>query len=832
MNRVSPPSLRRRILTLAAIMLLVASALLVTFIRGYATRASDQALDRLLSAAALSIAGAVLVEDGAVLVELPFAAFAMVSGQERVFYSVRGPSGEHVTGYADLAPDAPLAASVAPVFSDATHNGEAVRLVQLGRLISTSEGTGWVSIMVAETRGARAALAAEIVGAALIPVGVLTVLALLLVWMVVGRAFAPLAVIDRALRQRRPDDLSQVDVPVPIEVQRLVGGLNHFMARLEQSMARMGGLVAEAAHQVRNPLASLRAQSELALTETDDARLRARVARIHESAVEASHLVTQLLMDATISHRMEANEAQTLTVTALVDEVVGRLDPDLRPRVRTRFSEGAVTAVLQGDRVGLREMLRNLVWNALVYSDGRIDVEATVQGGNMICLAVQDQGAGIPDADKERVLERFTRGAGAEGKVGSGLGLAIARRVVEGHGGHLILQDRIGGGLEVIARLPALSAKELSTLTAAPDRMSNLQHRAGLVVFAVGLSAVLWPTQAPGAPLFFPAPHSETQRLAIAGTTDTALFAPFIAAFQASNPNIAITYQETDSIALFQGFLAGTLDPAPDLLISSASDLQLKLANDGHALSHASPWLAQLPSWAQWRGEVIGFTYEPAVIIYNPTLLPPGTQPRTHRELAELLEREPAKFTDRVATYDIARSGVGYLLASQDQQISSHFWRLAAALGRVEARLSDSSPEILDNVANGTLALGYNVLGSYAFARQAEGAPIGIVVPNDYVLVLTRSLLIPRRAANPDLARAFVDFALSPAGQGIAAGGSALGAVMPSSPGLWTMERISTMGQGVVQPIALSPVLMVALDPQRRSGFLAAWQRIVDPSRP
>jgi two-component system, OmpR family, sensor histidine kinase TctE len=832
MKRASPPSLRRRILTLAAIMLLVAAALLVTFIRGYANRASDQAFDRLLSAAALSIAGAVLVEDGAVLVELPFAAFAMVSGDERVFYSVRGPRGEHVTGYPDLAPDTPLADSVAPVFTDAMHNGEAVRLVQLGRLISTSEETGWVSIMVAETRGARMALTAEIVGAALVPVGVLTVLALLLVWMVVWRAFAPLAVIDQALRQRRPDDLSQVDVPVPIEVQRLVGGLNHFMARLQLSMARMGGLVAEAAHQVRNPLASLRAQSELALTEEDNTRLRARVARIHESAVEASHLVTQLLMDATISHRMEANESQTLSVTVLVDEVVGRLDPDLRPRVRTRFGDGAATAVIEGDRVGLREMLRNLIGNALAYSDGVIDVEASVEPENRVRLAVLDRGPGIPDADKSRVLQRFVRGQGVEGKVGSGLGLAIAQRVVEGHAGQLVLQDRSGGGLEVIALLPAGTTKVADVSEPDARRVPSPQRRAILLLVTATLCANLVPDRSSAEPLFFPAQQQETRRLAIAGTTDTALFKPFLQAFQAANPGLAITYLETDSIALFRGFLAGTLDPAPDLLISSASDLQLKLANDGHAISHASPWLAQLPSWAQWRGEVIGFTYEPAVIIYNPTLLPPGTQPRTHRELAELLERDPTRFTGRVATYDIARSGVGYLLASQDQQISSHFWRLAAAFGRVEARLSDSSPEILDNVANGNLLLGYNVLGSYAFARQAEGVPIGIVVPDDYVLVLTRSLLIPRKAANPDLARAFVDFALSPAGQGIAAGRSALGAVMPESPGIWTMERISTMGQGVVQPITLSPVLMVALDPQRRSGFLSAWQRIVTPSQP
>lgn len=813
-------------------MLLVAAALLVVFIRDYANRAADQALDRLLSAAALSIAGAVLVEDGAVVVEMPFAAFAMVSGEERVFYAVLGPQGEHVTGYVDLAPDVPPAASVDPVFADATHNGEAVRLVSLGRLISTAEGTGWVTIRVAETRGARTTLAAEIVGAALVPVGVLTLMALGLVWMVVGRAFAPLAVIDRALRQRRPEDLSPVDVPVPVEVQRLVGGLNGFMARLEQSMARMGGLVAEAAHQVRNPLASLRAQSELALSEPDEAQLRNRVARIHDSAVEASHLVTQLLMDATISHRMETNEAQALSVAALVDEVVGRLDPDLRPRVRTGFGQGADTAVVLGDRVGLREMLRNLIGNALAYSDGGIEVEVSVQPDGMVRLAVLDRGPGIADADKHRVLQRFVRGPGAGGSVGSGLGLSIAQRVVDGHGGRLVLCDRPGGGLEVVAALPGAPATGPAA-DDAPGRPGPGGGREGVVVLlAVCLPALLWPGPAAAEALLFAAPQTETRRMAIAGTTDTALFEPFIAAFQAQNPGVAVTYQETDSLALYEGFLEQTLSPPPDLLISSASDLQLKLANDGHAVAYPSTWLARLPRWAQWRAEVIGFTYEPAVIIYNPRQVPPGTQPRTHLDLAVLLEEQSARFTGRVATYDISRSGVGYLLASQDQQISSQFWRLAAALGRVRARLSDSSPEILDSVASGELALGYNVLGSYAFARQAAGASIGIIVPDDYVLVLTRSMLVPRRAAQPDLARAFVDFALSPDGQRVAAGRSALGSVMPDSPGAWTLERISAMGQGAIQPIALAPVLLVALDPQRRSRFLATWQEIVAPRQP
>jgi two-component system, OmpR family, sensor histidine kinase TctE len=820
MRRSRQPSLRWRILGLAAAMLAASAALLMLFIHDYARQSSDRAFDRLLSASALSIAGAVLVEDGAVAVEIPSAALDMVSGGERVFYAVLGPEGRHVTGYAELAPDLPLATGTEPVFADEHYNGEAVRIASVGRLISTEAGTGWVTIRVAETRGARAALAAEIFGNAVVPVGVLTILALGTVWVVVGRTFAPLAVIDGILRQRRHDDLSPVEAPVPVEVQRLVEGLNSFMTRLRASSERLGDLVAEAAHQVRNPLASLRAQTELALSEPDDARLRERVGRIHDRAVEASHLASQLLMDATISHRMDANEGQPVAVTVLVDEVVGRLDPDARPRVSVQLGRGTETAVLRGDRVALREMLRNLIGNALSYSEGPIAIVLDAAAQGSIRIAVLDRGPGIPAGEKARVLERFVRGGGVGDRVGSGLGLAIVKRVVEGHGGQLDLADRPGGGLAVHVLLPAEGLGD------------GLRPAAGLAPAVV--LAVLLTGAAPGEAQesFHPAPGGETERMVIAGTTDSGLFADFIAAFQTVRPTVSVAYTETDSLALYDGLLAGSFSPVPDLLISSASDLQIKLANDGHALPHRTPAVEALPDWAQWRGEVIGFTFEPAVIVYNPTLLPPGTQPRTHRELAELLEGDPARFTGRVATYDIARSGVGYLLAAQDQQISSQFWRLVSVMGRVRVVLSDSSSQILEWVAAGDIAIAYNVLGSYAFARQAAGAPVGIVVPEDYVLVLTRSMLIPRVAPNPDLARSFVDFALSPLGQSVAAGRSALGAIMPGTSGNWTAERISGMGQGAMQPIPLRPVLLVALDPLRRSRFLTTWKEIVAPSQP
>ena len=140
-----------------------------------------------------------------------------------------------------------------------------------------------------------------------------------------------------------------------------------------------------------------------------------------------------------------------------------------------------------------------------------------------------------------------------------------------------------------------------------------------------------------------------------------------------------------------------------------------------------------------------------------------------------------------------------------------------------------SGSAILDGLANGSLAIGYNVLGSYAFARQQAGAPIGIVVPDDYVLVLTRTMLIPVAAPRPDLAEAFLDFTLSPAGQTVLAGPAALGSVVPGSTGRWTAEHIASLGHGAVQPIALGPSLLVGLDRQRRARFLETWREIVSP---
>ncbi|MFF7398564.1 extracellular solute-binding protein [Achromobacter sp. NPDC008082] len=814
-------SIRRRVFTLGVVLLACALIGLVFFLRDYAQRAAEQAFDRLLAASALTIAGSVQIDDEGVTVEPPVSSLAMLSGGERVFYEARTSNGRLITGYGDLAPHLPLAQAATPVFAYVIYHDEPVRVATVGRLVSASQHAGWVTVRVAETLGSREALADEILGRGVLPLLVVSLVALGLLWFGVQRAFAPLAVLERELRTRAPEDLTPVTTPVPREVRRLVEALNAFMQRLSIIMDTLNTLVADATHQVRTPLASLRAQAEVALDETDPKRLRERIGRIHQNATHASQLINQLLMDATITHRLGKGPPESVGVAETINETRRRIGPVEAERLRIDIAPEVRRARLAGDRVALREMLRNLVDNALRYApDGAVDIQATPVAGFRVALTVSDRGPGISDDEKEAVQQRFTRGKAGESQPGSGLGLAIVRSVAMAHGGSLWLHDRPGGGLSARVILPLQqqpAGRHLATWLGA--------------AFTAALLLITGPQDAQAAELDeivtrYPAPQPTSRTLVIAGPTDTPVVAPLIQGFQSLRPDVTVVYREISSRDLYEATVDGRLTHV-DVLMSSASDLQIRLANDGYAQSYASPYASKLPSWAVWRNEVYGFTFEPAVIVYNPKRFTEATVPRSRQDFLRLLERDQATLQGRVGTYDIAASSLGYLLAEQDELVSSNFWGLANAMGQVAVRLSPTSAQILDAIENDELDLGYNILGSYALSRQADGSKIGVVFPQDYVLVLARSVLISRRAPSPDLARALVDWLLSPAGQQVASSHAALGSIMEDTPGRWTSEAVLARSQGIVQPVVLSPALLVGLDQRRHSRFVQNWVRLV-----
>ena len=880
-------SIRGRVFTVAISLLVGGGLALLVFLESYANHAADRAFDRLLAASALTIAGAVQIEEEEVVLELPIAALGMLSDSERVFYSVRDAAGGLVTGYGDLDARLGPADSPAPVFDNMRYRGDDVRVATVGRLLSTGPSVGWVTIRVAETRGARRQLAAEIFQRSALPLLAIVVAALGLLWFGIQRAFAPLSLIEQELRGRAPGDLAPLAAPVPREVLQLTEALNGFMGRLRAVMDVLQNLVADAAHQVRTPLASLRAQAEVMTEETDPVRLRERAGRVLANASHVSLLINQLLMDATITHRLDAQTRDAVGVSEIVNDTRRRIGMDGKRRLRIAIAPQVRRARIRGDKVALREMLRNLVDNALQYApEGEVELEAQSLPGGRVLLSVSDRGPGIQEDEKDAVLERFQRGRSAQGLPGSGLGLAIVRNVVDAHGGSLSLRARAGGGLVVSVMLPlaapagsgrakagtfaALALAGVVWTAAPPDvwaqaavqptpraaataqqpvssvapSLASPPNAAGGVSATVpaGLAdrtpgavssdlSVVTGLTAAGRVTVYPAPQRTLldRTVSVAGPTDTVVFTEIARQFQRSWPDVTVVYRELNGFELYREVVAGKL-PSVDVLVSSSIDLQVRLANDGFALPHVSRHAAGIPAWARWRTEVFGFTFEPIVIVYNPKRFTPETVPHSRQALLNLLETQLPLLDDRVGSYDIATSGLAYLLASQDAVVSSNFWGLANALGRAHVHLHSTAAAILDEVESGQLDLAYNVLGSYALAREAAGRPIAVAMPQDYVAVLSRSAMILRTAPTPEMGRAFVDWLLSPAGQETMAGPAALGSIVPGTTGRWTSEALMAGPHGIVQPIVFGSALLVGLDQQRHARFVKNWRRLVTDS--
>ena len=432
---------------------------------GCATRASTAADDRLLLASALSIADAIQIADGEIIVDVPAASFSMlaIGKSDRIFHRVSDDRGRIITGYPDLAADLTLPAGRETAFTDTRYLGFPVRVAASRRLITVAGEPRFVTVAVAETRESRAALAAEIRTYAMLPLLVVGVAAIVMIPLSIRQVLRPIAALEPTLQTRDPNDLGAVRLPVlPTEVAPLVETLNHFMERLRHTLERNRDFLAEAAHQIRTPLASVRTMAEVAMSETDPAAARDQIARVHRNAVAAARITNQLLADATVANRLVILNRERLRLDMLVADVVNDAIGFSEGRaIRFDVEEAAEGATVDGDAVALREAVRNLIDNALVYgpADEPIDVTLLREPDGAFAVRVADRGPGIPDDDKARVLRRFERGRGTR-VGGSGLGLAIAERSAEAHGGGVVLTDRPGGGLVAALRLAPAAGLE------------------------------------------------------------------------------------------------------------------------------------------------------------------------------------------------------------------------------------------------------------------------------------------------------------------------------------------------------------------------------------
>ena len=392
-----------------------------------------------------------------------------------IFYQVLGLRGELLGG--DSALPVPGDDDRAPPgevrFRDDNLNGETVRVAYMwlnvpGRGLER-DSANVPLVQVAETLGKRSRLATEIIKGVILPQFVILPLAVLLVWLALARGIAPLNELQQRIRKRDSGDLSPIDErDAPEEVSPLVRAINDLLARLDQSLRAQKHFLADAAHQLKTPLAGLRTQAELAQREIDAGNsnpqaLKKSLQQIARSSQSAAHMVYQLLAMARAENQANTPQHQVVNLARLATDTVRdfvpraiekRIDlgyegPDAlghshpQPDAPGPGPRPAAGPLVQGHAMLLREMLRNLIDNALLYTPpgGTVTVRLIDDPfGQVVVLQVEDSGPGIAPAERDKVFQPFYRSLGTDVD-GSGLGLAIVREIAVQHSAEITLED-------------------------------------------------------------------------------------------------------------------------------------------------------------------------------------------------------------------------------------------------------------------------------------------------------------------------------------------------------------------------------------------------------
>ena len=434
---------------------LLAPIVLVTLVSGvvayyYAFNFATLAYDYSLFDSALDISRQTRVTGGKLHVDLPSAALDMLESDKHdsIYYMINDGKGAFVAGHEGLPLPAEKAAPGKPVYYDGSYQGNPVRIAALYAHVTGDAGEPPILIMVGETLNKRHTLANEILLGMLLPELLLILLIGALVWYGIERGLRPLVMLQGEISSRSHRDLSPLsEQNAPGEVRALIRAMNDLLGRLSGALSAQQRFIADAAHQLRTPLAGLKTQAELAMRQHEPEAVRETLRQLHTATGQTTHLVNQLLSLARAepgAGRVRVHEIFDLC--GLVREATTEWVPRALAReIDLGFECGESALWIDGDALLVREMFGNLVDNAIRYTQrgGRVTVRLQEQGQTAV-LTVEDNGPGIAPAERERVFERFHRvlGSGAEG---CGLGLAIVREIALGHNAEVTVEPGADG---------------------------------------------------------------------------------------------------------------------------------------------------------------------------------------------------------------------------------------------------------------------------------------------------------------------------------------------------------------------------------------------------
>jgi two-component system sensor histidine kinase TctE len=415
-----------------------------------AKRFVNLAYDRALLETALDIGRNIKRVDNRIYIDLPDAALQLLENREsgRIHFLVTRTNGEYISGNPELPRPQGEEITDRVTYYDNVFRDRAIRLVVLRQPIRAGAGQGAVYIYVGERLMVRAESARQLLFRIMVPQALLILVAMFIVWFAVGRGLHPLASLQRELATRSDRDLSPLpEQQVPDELQPLIRAMNELLDRLSRVLESRKRFVADAAHQLRTPVAGIKTQTELALRQSPSADAKATLKQLHTATEQATRLVNQLLALARAEPGTTRGlHAGPVDLVALARETTTEWVPRaLEKNIDLGFDSSLPDARIEGDAFMLREMLNNLLDNAVSYTQagGRVTVRVTT-GQQGVALNVEDNGPGIPETEREQVFERFYRVLGT-GVEGCGLGLAIVREIALTHRGRISLGNGANG---------------------------------------------------------------------------------------------------------------------------------------------------------------------------------------------------------------------------------------------------------------------------------------------------------------------------------------------------------------------------------------------------
>lgn len=305
-------------------------------------------------------------------------------------------------------------------------------------------------------------------------------------------------------------------------------------------------------------------------------------------------------------------------------------------------------------------------------------------------------------------------------------------------------------------------------------------------------------------------------RLTIWGALDPPAMDHILKEFHKNSEYPEARYTELNTIDLYDSFLHS--DEQPDIILSSAMDLQVKLVNDGYAHRFAARSQGHQPEWASWRNELFGFSIEPAAILYNTRKINKNTLPQTHVELGKWIIGNMDEINGRIGTYDITKSALGYLFASQDSIHNDQYFALIESMGKANLNLYRSSAKMIADLKAGDISIVYNAVGSYALAYSQQHPEIQILQMQDYLPTIYRTAFINKNSKRKAESEKFINFLLSTRGQAAIARAK----MIPLS---HYETYASTYFQGTsIYQVPLDVGLLTFQDKLKKGNFFKRWK--------